>query len=259
MRVRHGIEGALSRLADFMNVVNPGLSKEQWEQWRLAEETKFEMKLPKEDVGMPLPLEISVEEARVIHGELHQVLWAMCTGPYHLPEELGQDLKKRLQISTSTLIGVILSRLETVQFKWMCRRVDCGGVVIRRGGENERWVVEPIPIGIDARTTLYYVLVEALRLGAIATLKICPSAACRKYFVTEDPRQHFCNHHCRFAFNNHQRKARKDKLKETRRTKRENVLQKARRLRDEGKSPRVVKAETGLSEGVIEKIFEEQY
>lgn len=258
MRVKHGIEAALSRLADFMNVVHSALNKDQWEQWRTDERAKFERKRRKEDVSMPLPLEVSVEEAQAIRGELHQVLWALCAGPRHLPEGLANDLMDRLRIPASTLIGVILSKLQALPFDAVSRRVDSGGVLIRRGGKKERWAVEFIPASMDARTTLYYLLARAFEFEAISALKICPSSACRKYFVTKDPRQHFCNPYCRFTFNNHQKTARKNKRKATQKTKHEEVLQKAKRLLDEGKSFKVLKAETGLSDRTIEKLFEER-
>lgn len=258
MRVGQGIEAALSRLADFMNAVHSELSWDQWERWRAGEKAQFERSQPNEDMGMPLPLDISIEEAKTIHGELHQVLHALCAGPHQLPEGIGKGLRDRLHVSTSNLIGTILAKLDAVQFQWAPRRVNSGGTLIQRGDKKERWVVELIPVSMDARKMLYYILAESIRLGAISFLKICPSATCRKYFVTKDPRQHFCARYCRFKFNNHQRTDRKNKRKATQITGREETLQKARQLLDIGKSFSVIKAETGLSDRAIESLFKER-
>jgi len=257
MRVNQGMELALSRLADFMNVVQPELNEEHWEQWRAKQQDQFERNLRKEDIGMPLPLEISAEEAKAIHIELHQVLYPLCAGSLHFPEGIETGLRDRLHVPTSTLIGSILVKLADVSFEWAPRRVNAGGVLIQRGDKKERWVVELLPMSMDARKTLYYILAESVRVGAISTLKICPSRVCRKYFVTRDPRRHFCDRYCRFTFNNHQRKARKDRLTQSRKKTREEALQKARRLRDEGKPQKVLKAETGLSDRLIEQVYRE--
>jgi len=100
------------------------------------------------------------------------------------------------------------------------------------------------------RETLYQIILDAFRSGAIARFRRC--LHCKAFFIAEDARQQFCSDEHRNDFNNKQR-LESGYFKKRRGSKRKEDLTRARKLLREGKSPTQIAKETGLSERVLKR------
>jgi hypothetical protein len=107
--------------------------------------------------------------------------------------------------------------------------------------------------GIDrdfGRVTIYQIILDAFRSGAIARFRRC--LHCKAFFVAEDDRKQFCSDEHRNDFNNKQR-LESGYFEKRRRNNRQRQIAKARRLRREGKSLAQIAKETKLSLRVLKK------
>jgi len=83
------------------------------------------------------------------------------------------------------------------------------------------------------KVILYSFIAMLLETDYLAEVKRC---GCKKFFVSDDPRQKFCNDQCRNDYNN-KRRLESDYFSGLRHKKRQRDLARARRLFQEGKSP----------------------
>jgi hypothetical protein len=102
------------------------------------------------------------------------------------------------------------------------------------------------------RQIAYWILDQALRSGDFSQVKCC--GACRRYFAATRKDRLSCSPECNVRRQNAKRQSadgKLDKYTKARWEQREAMFKKAQRLRNEGKTPKEIKNQTGLSERVF--------
>lgn len=87
------------------------------------------------------------------------------------------------------------------------------------------------------KVTLYSFIAAILETDCLAKVRRC--GGCKKFFISDDPRQKFCNDQCRKDYNN-KRRLESGYFSDLRHDQRRRELVRARRLFQEGKSPEEV-------------------
>ena len=101
------------------------------------------------------------------------------------------------------------------------------------------------------KVTLYCFIAMLLETDYFAKVRRC--GGCKKFFVSDDPRQKFCNDQCRKDYNN-KRRLESGYFSKLRHEQRQRDLARARRLFQEGKSPEeVVKEIPGLTIRILRR------
>jgi len=110
--------------------------------------------------------------------------------------------------------------------------------------DGRRWIAQSRPLARTAKERLYSILAGALIQGTLNHLKVCPQ--CKKYFVTKTLKRNFCSTKCKDGWHNRER------LNLMQRN-REQKLNRARELKQEGKSVQVIMAKTELGKRTLKK------
>lgn len=112
---------------------------------------------------------------------------------------------------------------------------------------GEKFIVAKQPSGGKSfRELLYGIIAESLENGSFTKLRMCPQ--CGTFFVGEDLKRKFCRDRCKDQFFN----LKKD-FKGLRQKRRRELINKARRLFEEGKGAATVLNETGLSRRILQQ------
>src|SRR5262245_54488508 len=107
--------------------------------------------------------------------------------------------------------------------------------------------------GIDwdfGRVTIYQIVLDAFRSGAIARFRRC--LHCKAFFVADDDRKQFCSDEHRNEFNNAKR-LQSGYFSDLRQKKRAATLKRARALKRQGKSASEIQKQTGLPLRVLNR------
>ncbi len=173
--------------------------------------------------------------------------------PIIAPEQT-QD-RKRSELVLKRLIAKINAM--NYKIEWRLQRVKKRGptpvwrVIVNIHGYKWMLYKSMAFIPKSPKLVLYCFVAMLLETDFLAKVRRC--GGCKKFFVSDDPRQKFCNDQCRNEYNNN-RRLKSGYFSDLRHDQRRREVARARRLSQEGKSPEeVVKEIPGLTIRILRR------
>ncbi len=267
---------ALRFVADFLNAIGPTMTREQWRSYlkrhvriqRVKGEGLILGPLVEWNGAGRMVASVTLREAKQIRQNVTSALRYLDFDRRGIrfpsdPVNPGEQLFGR---TGEHPFGPLMMRL-TETFKpagWRCISLgstmpEPGQAILRlkrQDGRVERWAASYSPFG-QVRTLqewIYAMLGKALLSGLLGQFRMC--AVCARYFVAwgKAAKRINCSDNCknkRGALNVAAR------VRRSRADKRERMLDRARAMVKEGKSPRMIKQAVQLPERVLEGLFME--